>query len=102
MLEYDKGKAVALVEYKHERAETATSGHPSYRALIDLGTRAGIPVFAVRYADDFAWWRVVPLNQCAHEYLAEPRQMVEDEWVAFLYRLRGAEVPQEVLQYQVI
>jgi len=41
-LEYDKGKAVALIEYKHEQAPTQYVSHPTYQALIDLGNRADL------------------------------------------------------------
>jgi hypothetical protein len=92
-LEYDKGKAVAIVEYKHERAPQQWASHPTYRAMIDLGTRADVPVFAARYADDFTWWRVVPLNDMAKVYLPEPCTMTERQWVTFLYRVRGYEPP---------
>jgi len=54
MLEYDRGKAVAIVEYKHEKAAKQYVSHPSYQAIIDLGNKAGIPVFACRYAGDFS------------------------------------------------
>lgn len=89
MLEYDKGKAVALVEYKHQNAPMQKITHPTYQALIDLGNRAKIPVFNVRYADSFLWWIVTPLNSNAQHYLPEQKKMTEQEWVAFLYRLRG-------------
>lgn len=92
-LEYDRGKAVALVEYKHERAEAQFASHPTYQALIDLGTRADVPVFACRYADDFSWFRVVPLNELARVYLPDPLIMTEPQWVTFLYRVRGYEPP---------
>jgi len=96
-LEYDKGKAVALVEYKHENAQPQYAVHPTYQAMIDLGTRAGVPVFACRYADDFSLWQVVPLNPVAKVALPQRVQMDEAEWVRFLYRLRGYDVPQQVL-----
>lgn len=96
-LEYDRGKATALVEYKNEHASPQRASHPTYQALIDLGSRAGIPVFAVRYADDFAWFLVVPLNDTAYMQLPDRAEMSEREYVAFLYRLRGYEVPEEVL-----
>lgn len=44
LLEYDRGKAVAIVEYKHERTPLQFPTHPSYQALIDLADRAGLPV----------------------------------------------------------
>lgn len=98
VLEYDKGKAVALVEYKHELAPPQHASHPSYQALIDLGNRAKLPVFACRYATNFSWWRVVPLNSKAKEVLPTIEVMTEAEWVAFLYRLRGYEPPMELLE----
>lgn len=97
-LEYDKGKAVALIEYKHERAAPQFASHPSYRALVDLGNRAQIPVFAVRYADDFSWWHVIPLNQEALKYLDARAQMGYREYVEFVYYLRGYEVPEDLFR----
>lgn len=95
-LEYDKGKAVAIVEYKHENAKPQYVTHPTYQAMIDLGTRAGIPVFAARYAGDFSWWKIVPLNPVAKTFLPERLTMTEREWVTFLYHLRGY-IPPETL-----
>lgn len=95
-LEYDKGLAVALIEYKHENAKPQYASHPTYRALIDLGTRAKLPVFACRYASDFSWWRITSLNDAAKVHF-EREQFTEKEWVSFLYKLRGYEVPQNLL-----
>jgi len=92
-LEYDKGKATALVEYKHESAKPQYASHPTYQAMIDLGNRAGLPVFAARYASDFSWWKIVPLNLKAKEFMPERTDMNEREWVRFLYQIRGREVP---------
>ena len=100
-LEYDKGKAVALVEYKHELALVQHSTHPTYQAMIDLGNRASIPVFGVRYADDFTWWRVTPLNSCAKTFCEEQTTMTEEEWVTFLYHIRGYELPDSIFAYKV-
>lgn len=95
-IEYDSGTPKALVEYKHERAAPQYSTHPTYRALTALGNDAGLPVFAVRYADDFAWFRVVPLNDRARAWTPERREMTEREWVELLYKVRGRELPREV------
>jgi len=92
-LEYDKGKAVALVEYKHERAKPQHATHPTYQAMIDLGTRASVPVFACRYKNDFTEWLVVPLNPKALEFLPARKSMTEREWITFLYLIRGYRVP---------
>lgn len=92
-LEYDNGKAAALVEYKHEFAQTQYSSHPSYAAMIDLGNRAGIPVLAVRYAEDFSWWRVVPLNDEARKHLPVRAELSTRQYVELLYKIRGREMP---------
>ena len=95
-MEYDRGKAVAIIEYKHERAAPQHASHPTYQAMIDLGTRAGVPVFACRYKNDFSEWLAVPLNKIAKEKLPERKAMTEREWVTFLYELRGYTPPEEL------
>jgi hypothetical protein len=97
-LEYDRGKAVALVEYKHERARPQLASHPTYQAMIDLGTRAKVPVFACRYSDDFTSWLAVPLNAFAMNLLPSRMRMSEQEWVTFLYRIRGYEPPKGLFE----
>lgn len=98
MLEFDNGKASAIVEYKNEHAQTCYSSHPSYMALVDLGNKAGLPVFAVRYTDDFTKWTVTPLNASAGNYVpCRHTEMDEIGWVKTLYRTRGREVPSEVI-----
>lgn len=97
-LEYDKGKAVAIVEYKHERARPQYASHPTYQAMIDLGTRAGVPVIAVRYANDFSTWGAVPLNAKAREWLPERKEMTEREWVTLLYNIRGYNPPESLFE----
>jgi hypothetical protein len=98
MLEYDRGKASALVEYKNEHAAPQYANHPTYQAMIDLGNRAGLPVIACRYTDDFSKWRVVPLNNFAKSFIPERQELTEKEWVKLLYKIRGYEVPDEVLE----
>ena len=95
-LEYDRGKAVALVEYKHEKAPPQFRTHPTYQAMIDLGNRAGAPVFGVRYAEDWSWWQVTPLNDLAKQWAPRQIKVTEREWVTLLYRIRGYEVPEDL------
>lgn len=89
MLEYDNGKAAALVEYKHERASEVDTGHPTFTALADLGDRAGLPVFVVRYAADFSWFCVKPLNRQAERWHPQETRMTEGAWVETLYAIRA-------------
>ena len=98
LIEYDRGKASALVEYKHERAQPQYPSHPSYRALSDLGSKAGIPVFGCRYADDFSWFRVSPLNRRAKTFVPRQVMMTERQWVSLLYRTKGLKLPDGLLE----
>jgi len=92
LLEYDRAQPVALIEYKHEASAEVRASMPSYQALISLGNRAALPVFCVRYADDFAWFSVVPLNAQARLGW-ERTTMTEAQYVAFLYALRHRQAP---------
>jgi hypothetical protein len=96
-LEYDRGKAVALVEYKHERAKPQMPIHPTYQAMKDLADRAGVPFFACRYKGDFSEFLVVPLNENARKILPLRTPMSEAGWVSFLYMVRGREVPTSIV-----
>lgn len=96
-LEYDRGKASAIVEYKNEHAAPQYASHPTYQAMIDLGNRAGVPVIACRYSDDFSIWKVVPLNDAAKKIVPDRLELNEQGWVKLLYKIRGYEVPQGVL-----
>ncbi len=92
-MEYDRGKAVAIVEYKNEHAAPQYICHPTYQAMIDLGNKAGLSVFACRYSDDFSEWKVTPLNGKAREFLSERKTLTEQEWVKLLYGIREYDVP---------
>lgn len=96
MLEYDHGKAAAIVEFKHERAAPVHLGHPSMRALAGLADAANIPFFLVRYTDQETWYYVTPGNARACELLPEAMEMTEPDWIKLLYRCRGRDVPQEL------
>ena len=98
MLEYDNGKATALVEYKNEHAKPQYASHPTYQAMINLGDRAGIPVIACRYSDDYSKWCVVPLNAKAREFIPERIELDEAGWVRLLYKVRGREISDEILK----
>lgn len=98
MIEMDRSKVVAIVEYKGELAQPQVPTHPSYVALCDLGNRAGLPVFAVRYAHDFSWFRVVPLNHSAKAMMPTRKMMTERQYVTLLYNLRGIQPPEELIE----
>jgi len=53
-------------------------------------------VFANRYSDDFSIYKVIPLNPKAKEFLTKRTIMTEQEWVTFLYKIRGYDVPESL------
>ena len=92
-------RPVAIVEYKNEHAPKQNLTMPQYRVLGKLATRADIPFFAVRYADDFSNLLVVPANSWARALIPEPRHMTEIQYVEFMYHLRGYNsIPQKVIE----
>lgn len=99
LIEYDRGTPSAIIEYKLEFAQEQYPTHPSYLALSKLGDRAGLPVYVVRYAQNFAWWRVIPLNAVAKRALPERVEVNEKAFVTWLYQIRGLKVPEEIFQW---
>ena len=98
MIEYDRAKAVALVEYKREGAGEPKLSHPTLRALKDLADRAGLPAFVCYYAGDFDWWFPIPLNYRARLICPGWDYLKEHEWAEVLYRCRGRQLPLEVIR----
>lgn len=96
LLEYDRGSPTALIEYKNQFAADQYPSHPSFIALTQLGNRAQLPVFVVRYAQDFSWWRIVPLNAFAKKICPERIEVDEKTFVFWLYELRGLKPPEEI------
>jgi len=97
VVEYDEKKPIALVEYKHEHAKNPNFDDANYTTLKTLGDWAGLPVFNARYADDYSWFKLTPLNAMAEARLPpEHRMMTERQYVDFLYWLRGRLIPPEV------
>lgn len=98
LLEYDRGRPSALIEYKGEHAAAQFPTHPSYLALCRLGDRAEVPVFAVRYAQDFSWWKVNPLNFIAKKMFPQRQLLNERQFVTWLYNIRGIQPPEEIFE----
>lgn len=96
LLEFDRGRPTALIEYKGEHAAAQFPSHPSYLALCNLGDRADVPVFAVRYAQDFSWWKVVSLNLPAKKLFPSRQEFTERQFVTWLYNIRGHQPPEEI------
>ena len=101
MVEFDRARVCCIVEYKNEFAAIQYASHPSYRAVIDLADRAGIPFIACRYASDFSRWRVTPLNEKAKKFLPTATDLSEKEFVELLYRMRGRMMPSDLFDCRI-
>lgn len=101
LIEYDRSEPKALVEYKNQHAQPIyVKKNPSILAMIELANRARIPALLVRYADDFSWWKVAPLNEFARQYVASPQQYLDEiQFVTMLYKIRGRQIPQSVIDH---
>lgn len=94
--EYDKSIPVALVEYKWESRTPRLSG-ANYKTLRELADRARIPFFVCGYKGDFTKWYVYAGNKLALEALgATYKEWTEEQYVAFLYKLKGLTIPENV------
>lgn len=98
VVEYDQSRPVALIEYKDRAATVQHSSHPSYKALRWLCDQAQVPFYAVRYASNFSWWRVIPVNAAARSVQDDTREMNERRYVEWLYWMRGRSVPAGIIK----
>lgn len=96
IIEYDHSEPKAIIEYKNEYAHFVDFNNSNYRAIASLCKKAGIPFFNCKYATDYSWFDVIPLNPMGREILPIPGVMTEIEFVTFLYGLRGSAVPESV------
>ena len=98
LMEYDHCNPMALMEYKNEHAAPQSKDNPTNRALAKLGDMAHLPVFGVRYSDDYMLWNAVALNGLAAYALRGPRaSMTQSDYVRLLYELRGRQAPEEII-----
>jgi hypothetical protein len=96
VVDYDRAKPVAIIEYKHERALLSNTSSASYRAIGELCNLANIPFFVVQYKGDFTIWTLIPVNKKAREIIGETKKLSEYDYVDFLYKLRGRVMPDNI------
>ena len=101
VVEYNIGKAVAVIEYKCYGAEKPNIKHPTYRALIDLCNsyrKAPLPFMIVFYCNEDWWFKVYPVNSTAREFYTPGQVMSEKEYVTSLYDMRKLVIEDSVLR----
>lgn len=99
VVEYNVGKPVALVEYKHFRARKPVIDHPTYRAIKFLadGHNEGPLPFMVSFYWPECWaFRVYPINEIARQHFTEGEAVTEREYVSRLYRMRRLKLTQTI------
>lgn len=91
MVEYNRGEAAAIVEYKYAATDTVPDlTHPSMTALAGLANAAEIPFIVACYTREPWTFRVYRGNDHAERiYREEGRLLTEREFVASLYFIRG-------------
>ena len=90
--EYNIGKPVGLIEYKHYKAQIPNLLHPTYRALTALADGykdGGLPFLIAFYWPDLWAFRVIPVNECAKKHFDMDEDLSETDFVRRLYRLRS-------------
>lgn len=88
MVEYNIGRPVGVIEYKHARARMPDIRHPTYRALCELADLCALPFMIVFYYPPEWAFRVFPVNGVARQTFDEGQLMTERQFVMALYRLR--------------
>lgn len=90
--EYNIGKPVGLIEYKHFNAKIPDTLHPTYRALTALAdghSDGPLPFLIVYYWPDIWAFRVTPVNDCSKRNFKPDEILSELDFVKRLYRLRS-------------
>lgn len=98
-LEYDQGKPVCLIEYKHFNAKINLD-HPSIQAQKWLADKAELPFFLVVYYPKEFQYYVIPINDRAKQvpHCEGVKFWSEKNFVKLLYFLRNRVAPEEILR----
>ena len=88
MVEYNLGKQVGVIEYKHARARMPDIRHPTYRALCELADLAALPFMLAFYFPPQWAFRVHPINGVARQNFTDGGLLTERQYVMALYRMR--------------
>lgn len=100
LVEYHLAAPVAIVEYKHHRAQRVDLNHPTYQALCALADREpAIPFMIARYWPETWAFAVRPVNACAVTIFGGETNLSEREFVTALHDLRSLTVQQLVLRH---
>lgn len=95
-IEYIDRRAFALIEYKMGFGKIDLN-HANIAVTEDVACRAQLPFFVVQY-DPSDWdFLVRPRNEEARAILPKREWMDQGQYITFLHKLRGREVPPGLL-----
>lgn len=98
LIEYHIAEPVAMVEYKHHRADFPKLKQAGYRALHRLAERADLPLMMVFYWPDIWAFRAYPMNDLAKVHFQYGERLTEREYVARLHRMRRLVLSKEMMK----
>jgi hypothetical protein len=88
MVEYNVGKPVGLIEYKHYLAREPNLQHATYRALAELANLSKLPFLIGWYWPDIWAFKIRPVNAIAAQSFQHGEILTEREFVRRIYRMR--------------
>ena len=93
MMEYNHGKPVALVEYKHKQARDPNINHATFKALKHLadGYKQGpLPCFVAMYDPETWDFKITPINETAKIQIGSNADIwiSEQRFVTYLHLIR--------------
>lgn len=99
--EYNIGKPVALIEYKHFNAQVPNLLQANYKALAALADGYSdhpLPFLIARYWPDVWAFRITPVNDASKLHFADNELLTEFEFVRRLYRLRSLVLTEHLMK----
>lgn len=98
VVEYNFGKPVALIEYKHYKydRQNLNTNHATYRALLALADAAVLPFAVAVYWPDTWAFCIKPVNDLAMKWFSTWEPLTEREYVERLYAMRSMIITKEL------
>jgi len=96
--EHRNGDCKALVEYKFSMSDYGFAKSANAASLRHLASndRSALPLFVVRYWREPWTFAAYPENDSALAMMPKTRVMSERDYVSFLHKLRGLELPADL------
>lgn len=102
VVEYNLGKPVALIEYKHKGAKEPVLDHATYRALTILANGykdKPLPFLISFYRKDIWAFKIIPVNEEAKKWFKQNEVLTERDFVTRLYKMRNIVLEDNILPH---